>query len=131
MRINLTTALGLPSSTHSSFFDEPSVGLHSRDIGRLISILQRLRDAGNTLLVVEHDPELIAAADTVIDMGRGWRARRYGGVSGFCICSLERAIPPLLQNTSAVKRTVHSGSTSEGFSGKAGPALICHWSPRE
>jgi len=70
-RINLTTALGTSLVNTLFILDEPSIGLHSRDIGRLISILYRLRGAGNTLLVVEHDPELIRAADHVIDMGPG------------------------------------------------------------
>ena len=50
---------------------EPSIGLHPRDIGRLIRVLHRLRDAGNTLVVVEHDPEVIRAADLVLDLGPG------------------------------------------------------------
>ena len=70
-RINLTTALGTSLVNTLFILDEPSIGLHSRDIRRLIGILHNLRDAGNTLLVVEHDPELIRAADHVIDMGPG------------------------------------------------------------
>lgn len=70
-RINLTTALGTSLVNTLFVLDEPSIGLHSRDIGRLIKILRRLRTAGNTLLVVEHDPEVIKAADNVIDMGPG------------------------------------------------------------
>src|SRR6056297_1381141 len=68
-RINLTTALGTSLVNTLFVLDEPSIGLHSRDIRRLISILKKLRDSGNTLLVVEHDPEVIMAADMVIDMG--------------------------------------------------------------
>ena len=70
-RINLTQALG--SSLVNTLFvlDEPSIGLHPRDVGRLITVLRRLRDAGNTVLVVEHDPDVIAAADRVIEMGPG------------------------------------------------------------
>lgn len=68
-RINLTTALGTSLVNTLFVLDEPSIGLHSRDIGRLIGVLRRLRDAGNTLLVVEHDPEVILAADHVIEMG--------------------------------------------------------------
>jgi excinuclease ABC subunit A len=68
-RINLTTALGTTLVGTLFVLDEPSIGLHSRDIGRLIGILHRLRDAGNTLLVVEHDPEVIRAADLVLDLG--------------------------------------------------------------
>jgi excinuclease ABC subunit A len=70
-RINLTTALGTSLVNSLFVLDEPSIGLHSRDIGRLVSVLLRLRDAGNTLIVVEHDPEVIRAADFVIDMGPG------------------------------------------------------------
>lgn len=68
-RINLTTALGTSLVNTLFVLDEPSIGLHSRDIRRLISILKKLRDSGNTLLVVEHDPQIIMAADLVIDMG--------------------------------------------------------------
>ena len=68
-RINLTTALGTSLVNTLFVLDEPSIGLHSRDIGRMISILQRLRDSGNTLLIVEHDPEVIRAADLVVDLG--------------------------------------------------------------
>ncbi|MFP4565185.1 MAG: excinuclease ABC subunit UvrA [Spirochaetaceae bacterium] len=68
-RINLTTALGTSLVNALFVLDEPSIGLHSRDIGRLIQVLHRLRNAGNTLIVVEHDPELIEAADLVLDLG--------------------------------------------------------------
>lgn len=70
-RINLTTALGTSLVNTLFVLDEPSIGLHSRDIRRLIGVLHKLRDAGNSLIVVEHDPELIRAADYVIDMGPG------------------------------------------------------------
>ena len=70
-RINLTTALGTSLTNTLFVLDEPSIGLHSRDIGRLITILQRLRDAGNTLLVVEHDPEVMRAADLILELGPG------------------------------------------------------------
>ncbi len=70
-RINLTTALGTSLVNTLFVLDEPSIGLHPRDIRRLIGILLRLRDAGNTLLVVEHDPDVIRAADRVLDMGPG------------------------------------------------------------
>lgn len=68
-RINLTTALGTSLVNTLFVLDEPSIGLHSRDIRRLIRILTRLRDSGNTLLVVEHDPEVIMAADIIVDLG--------------------------------------------------------------
>jgi excinuclease ABC subunit A len=70
-RINLTTALGT-SLAHTLFvLDEPSIGLHPRDVRRLIGILRRLRDAGNTLILVEHDPDLIRASDLLVDLGPG------------------------------------------------------------
>lgn len=70
-RINLTTALGTSLVNALFVLDEPSIGLHSRDINRLIGVLHNLRDAGNTIIVVEHDPEVIRAADYVMDMGPG------------------------------------------------------------
>ena len=51
--------------------DEPSIGLHTRDTGRLIRILEELRDLGNTILVVEHDPEVMRSADHIVDLGPG------------------------------------------------------------
>ncbi len=75
-RINLATSLGscLVSSTY--ILDEPSIGLHSRDTQRLIKVLRRLRDIGNTVIVVEHDEEIIRSADLIIDIGP------YAGVNG-------------------------------------------------
>lgn len=70
-RINLTTALGTSLVNTLFVLDEPSIGLHPRDINRVIGILHRLRDSGNSLVVVEHDPQLILAADKVLDMGPG------------------------------------------------------------
>lgn len=76
-RINLVSALG--SSLVGSLYvlDEPSVGLHSRDTLKLISVLRSLRDMGNTVVVVEHDKEIIEAADYLVDMGP--KAGIYGG----------------------------------------------------
>jgi len=70
-RVNLTTALGTSLVNTLYVLDEPSIGLHPRDINRLITILHRLRNAGNTLLVVEHDPDVIRAADRILDLGPG------------------------------------------------------------
>ncbi|MEM9385718.1 MAG: excinuclease ABC subunit UvrA [Pseudomonadota bacterium] len=70
-RINLTTALGTSLVNALFVLDEPSIGLHARDVDRLVRVLHRLRDAGNTLLVVEHDPDVIRAADRVVDIGPG------------------------------------------------------------
>ena len=68
-RVNLVTALGSSLVGSLYILDEPSIGLHSRDTERLIGVLRRLRDLGNTVLVVEHDEDIIRAADLLIDMG--------------------------------------------------------------
>jgi excinuclease ABC subunit A len=70
-RINLTTALGTSLTNTLFVLDEPSVGLHPRDMGRVIGVMQKLRDAGNSLVVVEHDPQIMFAADRILDMGPG------------------------------------------------------------
>jgi len=70
-RINLTTALGTSLVNTLFVLDEPSIGLHPRDINRLVKVLHRLRDAGNSLLVVEHDPQVMLAADRILDIGPG------------------------------------------------------------
>lgn len=76
-RINLATALG--SSLVGTLFilDEPSIGLHPTDTGRLINILKQMRDIGNTILVVEHDLDIIQAADNIIELGP--KSGEYGG----------------------------------------------------
>ncbi len=76
-RINLATSLGSALVGTLYVLDEPSIGLHSRDNERLITILRKLRDQGNTVLVVEHDEDMIRVADTVVDMGLG--AGEQGG----------------------------------------------------
>jgi len=70
-RVNLTTALGTSLVNTLYILDEPSIGLHPRDIDRLIRTLHGLRDQGNTILVVEHDPAVIRSADYLIDLGPG------------------------------------------------------------
>jgi excinuclease ABC subunit A len=70
-RINLTTALGTSLVNTLFVLDEPSIGLHPRDVGRIVGVMHRLRDAGNTLVVVEHDPKVMQAADRVLDIGPG------------------------------------------------------------
>jgi excinuclease ABC subunit A len=70
-RINLTTALGTSLVNTLFVLDEPSIGLHPRDMNRITEAMKRLRDAGNTLVVVEHDPAVMLAADRMIDMGPG------------------------------------------------------------
>ena len=76
-RINLVTALGSSLVGSMYILDEPSIGLHPRDTDRLIGVLRRLRDIGNTVVVVEHDEEIIRAADVLIDMGP--KAGVHGG----------------------------------------------------
>jgi excinuclease ABC subunit A len=70
-RINLTTALGTSLTNTLFVLDEPSIGLHPRDMRRVIEVMQRLRDNGNSLLVVEHDPQIMLAADRIVDLGPG------------------------------------------------------------
>ncbi|HEV7431816.1 MAG TPA: excinuclease ABC subunit UvrA, partial [Steroidobacteraceae bacterium] len=76
-RINLTTALGTSLVNTLFVLDEPSIGLHARDMGRVIAVMERIRDAGNSLLVVEHDPQIMRAADRLLDLGPG--AGEHGG----------------------------------------------------
>ena len=76
-RINLSTALGSNLTGSMYILDEPSIGLHPRDTQRLIKVLLGLRDLGNTVIVVEHDEEIIRAADQVVDIGPF--AGHYGG----------------------------------------------------
>ena len=76
-RIQLATSLGSHLVGALYVLDEPSIGLHPRDTNRLIEILKGLRDLGNTLLVVEHDPDTIMAADNILDLGPG--AGEHGG----------------------------------------------------
>ena len=76
-RINLATSLGSSLVGSLYILDEPSIGLHSRDTDRLIKVLKQLKDLGNTVVVVEHDEEIIRAADYIIDIGPD--AGRLGG----------------------------------------------------
>jgi len=90
-RVNLATSLGSALVNTLYILDEPSVGLHARDNARLIGILRHLRDVGNTVLVVEHDRQLIEAADHAIDLGpmageRGGRLVYSGPPQGLAAC---------------------------------------------
>jgi excinuclease ABC subunit A len=119
-RINLTTALGTSLVNALFVLDEPSVGLHPRDIGRLIGVLCRLRDAGNTIVVVEHDPDVIRAADLVLDMGPG-AGERGGHVVFF------GELPALLQSTRSLTAQYLTGkkrvdARSRGTAASAVPA---------
>ena len=90
-RIQLATCLGSRLVGACYVLDEPSIGLHSRDTGRLIGILKELRDLGNTIVVVEHDPDVMRAADHIVDMGPG--AGETGGRVIF-----EGSFPKLMQD---------------------------------
>src|SRR4030095_9490887 len=76
-RIRLATQIGSQLQGITYILDEPSIGLHQRDNHRLIGALQNLRDIGNTVLVVEHDKEIMLASDYLVDIGP--RAGKYGG----------------------------------------------------
>ncbi|MCP3773396.1 excinuclease ABC subunit UvrA [Paenibacillus sp. MZ04-78.2] len=86
-RVKMVRHLGSSLTDITYIFDEPSIGLHPHDVHRLNSLIKRLRDKGNTVLVVEHDPDVIAIADHVIDMGpeagsKGGRIVYEGGLAG-------------------------------------------------
>ena len=70
-RVNLTTCLGASLVNTLFVMDEPSIGLHPRDVGQLVRVMHNLRDKGNTLLVVEHEEQIIRAADNLLDIGPG------------------------------------------------------------
>ena len=81
-RINLATSLGSSLVGSMYILDEPSIGLHSRDTAQLIGVLKKLRDLGNTVIVVEHDEDIIRSADYLVDIGP--EAGRLGGEVVFC-----------------------------------------------
>lgn len=80
-RVNLTTCLGTRLVNTLFVLDEPTVGLHPRDTARLVRLLERLRDAGNTVVVVEHEPAVMRAADQIVDLGPG-----HGESGGHLVC---------------------------------------------
>ncbi len=90
-RIQLATSLGSRLVGACYVLDEPSIGLHSRDTGRLIRILEELRGLGNTIVVVEHDPDVMRAADHIVDLGPG--AGELGGEIVF-----EGTLPTLIKS---------------------------------
>ena len=110
-RINLTTSLGSSLVGSLYILDEPSIGLHSRDTERLINVLKQLRDIGNTVIVVEHDEEIMRAADYIIDVGPD--AGRLGGEIVFegetsLIPNTSSLIPnfsPSLNNSSSLSQS--------------------------
>jgi len=100
-RVSLTKALGSSLVNTLYILDEPTVGLHPRDSQRLIGLLRRLRDQGNTIVVVEHDPEIIRAADNILDLGPG--AGENGG------------------------RLIYNGPVSAIAKGSSGRSLTCKY----
>ena len=111
-RINLTTALGTSLTNTLFVLDEPSIGLHPRDMGRVIQVMRKLRDAGNSLVVVEHDPQIMLAADRILDLGPG-PGERGGRIVAFEAPEALKRVPDSLtgQYLSGRKRagasTVH------------------------
>lgn len=100
-RINLATSLGSSLVGSLYILDEPSIGLHSRDTQRLIGVLKQLRDTGNTVVVVEHDEEVMRAADWIIDIGP--EAGRLGGQVVY------QGLPPIAEATSpSLDESIHS-----------------------
>jgi len=116
-RIQLATCLGSRLVGSCYVLDEPSIGLHARDTGRLIRILHELREIGNTILVVEHDPDVMRAADHIVDLGPG--AGEHGGEIVY-----EGSYPDLLRDgqslTGRYLRGELSGAGSKGY--PLGPA---------
>ena len=94
-RITLARSLGSSLTETLYVLDEPSIGLHARDTHRLLRSLRKLREGGNTAVVVEHDPDVIRAADEVIDLGPG--AGRWGGSVVF-----QGGLESLLQNRDSI-----------------------------
>jgi excinuclease ABC subunit A len=127
-RVNLTTCLGASLVNTLFVMDEPSVGLHPRDVGRLVRVMHDLRDKGNTLLVVEHEEAIIRSSDHVVDIGPG-RGERGGelvfsgelanlGGSGAprAMPKSYASSPPLL--TSRAERTIHHSLTADYLEGR-------------
>jgi excinuclease ABC subunit A len=106
-RITLARSLGSALTETLYVLDEPSIGLHARDTHRLLQSLRKLREGGNTVVVVEHDPDVIRAADEVIDLGPG--AGRSGGSMVF-----QGGLESLLQNQDSITaRYLRDGTPSD------------------
>ena len=121
-RIQLATCLGSRLVGACYVLDEPSIGLHTRDTARLIRILNELRDLGNTILVVEHDPEVMRAADHILDLGPG--AGENGG---------HDRVRRLLSGSAAGRRRLadgplsarrHAGARWSGSGGRSIPGSV-------
>jgi excinuclease ABC subunit A len=116
-RVNLTTCLGASLVNTLFVMDEPSVGLHPRDVGRLVRVMHNLRDKGNTLLVVEHEEAIIRASDHLLDLGPG---RGEGGgelvfsgtLAEFGGSCAPRAMPNKIAQRSSMSRFAAADLTS-------------------
>ena len=118
-RIQLATCLGSRLVGSCYVLDEPSIGLHPRDTGRLIRILHELREIGNTILVVEHDPDVMRAADHIVDLGPG--AGEHGGEIVY-----EGSFPDLLRDGQSLTGRYLRGEMRVAIPGGAGtqPAKV-------
>src|SRR6185503_11526633 len=101
-RVNLTTCLGTGLVNTLFVLDEPSVGLHPRDTGRLVRILERLRDTGNTVVVVEHEASVMRAADQIVDLGPG-----HGATGGEVV--FQGSLPELVNSERSLTGQYLSG----------------------
>lgn len=115
-RINLSTSLGSSLVGSLYILDEPSIGLHPRDTHRLIKTLKQLRDLGNTVIVVEHEEEIIRAADHIVDVGP--RAGEMGGeiVYNGSFEKLESATESLTSDYITRRRQIEAPATARGWS---------------
>jgi excinuclease ABC subunit A len=107
-RINLTTALGTSLVNTLFVLDEPSIGLHPRDMNRVIAVMHRLRDAGNSLVVVEHDPQVMFAADRMLDIGPG-PGERGGNIVFYGDPALMRTANTLTGEYLSGRRSIDAG----------------------
>ena len=121
-RINLTSALGTSLVNTLFVLDEPSIGLHPRDMGRVIDVMKRLRDAGNSLVVVEHDPQIMFAADRILDIGPG-PGERGGEIVFF-------GSPSDLRKTNTLTAEYFSGRKKAELQKKQKPSRNFHSSKR-
>ncbi|MGA2557203.1 MAG: excinuclease ABC subunit UvrA, partial [Verrucomicrobiota bacterium] len=130
-RVNLAGCLGSRLVNTLFVLDEPSVGLHPRDTARLVSIVRQLRDAGNTVAVVEHEPGVLRAADQIIDLGPGHGASGGQVVFQGTYQEILRAPQSLTGQYLAGKKQIEIPARRAvylpgggGKSGEAGPALV-------
>ncbi len=116
-RINLATSLGSSLVGSLYILDEPSIGLHPRDTHRLIKVLKQLRDLGNTVIVVEHEEEVIRAADYIVDVGP--KAGEHGGEIIFCgpTAKLLKSKKSLTADYLAGRRTIEPPTLARSGSG--------------